>query len=209
MPLKDCLLNPIDEIQTAAHLLQSAVAFHINSKTDLAASCIKEADMPAITDWTEALWGGFNPNIHHLREIPNTPPLLPKDQRIKMRMPSKDEKRLIIQRDGYNCRFCKIPVISPDIRKAMHKLYPDSARWGPKNADQHAAFQAMWLQFDHVLPHSRGGTNDLENIVITCAPCNFSRMQWTLEELGLKDPRKDKAFRKTTWDGLERFRQVM
>ncbi len=68
--------------------------------------------------------------------------------------------------------------------------------------EQHAALQCMWLQFDHILPHSRGGTNDLENIVVTCAPCNFGRMDNLLSELRLNDPR-DRGFEKTHWDGLE------
>ncbi|MCX6971643.1 MAG: HNH endonuclease [Verrucomicrobia bacterium] len=57
----------------------------------------------------------------------------------------------------------------------------------------------------HLLPHARGGTNDLENIVITCAPCNYARMNHTLEEVGLIDPRTREPI-KSTWDGLERFR---
>jgi 5-methylcytosine-specific restriction endonuclease McrA len=63
----------------------------------------------------------------------------------------------------------------------------------------------MWLQYDHLLPHARGGTNDLGNIVITCAPCNFARMNYTLEEIGLLDPRTREPVR-SDWDGLERFR---
>jgi len=35
--------------------------------------------------------------------------------------------------------------------------------------------------------HSRGGDNSFENMVITCAPCNYARMEFTLEELGLLD----------------------
>lgn len=63
----------------------------------------------------------------------------------------------------------------------------------------------MWLQYDHLLPHARGGDNNLDNIVITCAPCNFGRMNWTLEEVGLIDPRTRQPVH-SAWTGLEHFR---
>ena len=85
------------------------------------------------------------------------------------------------------------------------KAYPEALTWGSKNIDQHAAFQAMWLQYDHLLPHARGGDNNLDNIVITCAPCNFGRMNWTLDEVGLIDPRTRQPAR-SVWTGLEEFR---
>lgn len=68
-----------------------------------------------------------------------------------------------------------------------------------------STFQAMDLHYDHLLPHARGGTNDLENMLVTCAPCNCGRDKLTLEEVGLSDPRLRDPVR-STWDGLERFR---
>ena len=58
--------------------------------------------------------------------------------------------------------------------------YRDALPWGRTNTGQHAAFQCLWLQFDHVLPHSRGGPTDLDNLIITCGPLQ-------LREIGL-DP---------------------
>ena len=59
----------------------------------------------------------------------------------------------------------------------------------------------MWMQYDHVLPNSRGGTSGTHNIVVTCAPCNFGRMEFTLEENLLIDPRT--APFEPSWDGFE------
>jgi hypothetical protein len=66
----------------------------------------------------------------------------------------------------------------------------------------------MRLQFDHLLPDSRGGETTLENLVITCAPCNYGHHHFTLEEIGLIDPRTAPAHDRRgmdSWDGLERF----
>jgi 5-methylcytosine-specific restriction endonuclease McrA len=118
-------------------------------------------------------------------------------------MPDTQMKEELHRRDGYHCRFCGIPVIHADTRRFLHKIYPDAVPWGRTNATQHAAFQCMWLQYDHVVPHSAGGENALDNLVITCSACNFGKMEFLLEEIGLSDPR-DFAPIQSQWDGLER-----
>jgi hypothetical protein len=56
-----------------------------------------------------------------------------------------------------------------------------------------------------VIPHAVGGTNDLDNVVVACAGCNYARMDYTLEEMGLEDP-STRPRKVSDWDGLERFR---
>ena len=115
------------------------------------------------------------------------------------------KKESVHRRDGYNCRFCGMPVIRRETRAKIRAAYPNALNWGDREVEQHAAFQAMWAQYDHLLPHARGGTNDLENLVLTCAPCNFGRAGYTLAEVGVADPtlRLPTA---SAWDGLKRFR---
>ena len=62
----------------------------------------------------------------------------------------------------------------------------------------------MWAQYDHVTPHSNGGSNDLENLIVTCAACNYGKMGYTLEELNLLDPRNFPPIQ-SQWNGLERI----
>ncbi|MGA8901623.1 MAG: HNH endonuclease [Bradyrhizobium sp.] len=201
--------EPISEIFDAASLLNSATDAHLTGDRATADRLLRAANMPVLRAWIESLIGSkiANPDqskYHRSRKIPDAPPTLEKAQRIKKREPSREERRLIIQRYGRNCVFCGIPVISDQVRKAFNRAYPDAAPWGRTNSSRHAAFQCMWMQFDHVLPHSRGGDNSIDNVVVTCAPCNYGRMQWTLEEVGLVDPRKV-PIQKTAWDGLERL----
>lgn len=40
------------------------------------------------------------------------------------------------------------------------------------------------VHIDHVHPISRGGSNDMSNLVVSCAPCNIEKSNHTLEELG-------------------------
>jgi len=97
------------------------------------------------------------------------------------------------------------PGDSCDGPKANPRAYPSALPWGKENKSQHAAFQAMWLQYDHILPHARGGNNALNNVLITCAPCNFGRMSYTLKEVGLAHP-PERGAQRSSWDGLERFK---
>lgn len=205
-----CLREPIAAIFHAAHLLDRAVGAHLAKKHALAGVLIREADMPEVGMWVDSLWGAAKNHpeqayYHRVRRVQDAPPHLAKDDRDPTRMPNAEGKAALIERWGYTCAFCGIPVIREEVRDRMHKAYPDDLRWGKPNATQHAAFQCLWLQYDHVLPHARGGSNGPNNIVITCAGCNYGSRDGTLEEQGLIDPRERSPI-KTSWDGLERFR---
>ena len=201
---RHCLLEPIPEIFQAVRLLDSAIDAHVSGDQAEAAHLIKQADIPEIVVWTEALWGPKSVQVHRLRQTANSPPVLPASRRVSARMPTLSSKRKLIERDGYHCRYCGIPVIDEKVRKAVMQAYPDELRWGRKNSEQHSAFQCMWLTYDHVLPYSRGGDNSYENIVVCCQPCNCGKEDATLSELGLIDPRTVRP-RRSEWDGLERF----
>lgn len=49
------------------------------------------------------------------------------------------------------------------------------------------------LTVDHVIPRSRGGPSDWENIVTSCAPCNRRKGNRTPVETGVHPRRKPKA----------------
>lgn len=93
-------------------------------------------------------------------------------------------------------------MVRKQVREFLRRAYPAVRIWGKKNADQHAALQCMWAQYDHLLPHSRGGSSELDNLVVTCAPCNYGRMQYTLSEARLSSP-LERSPRIGPWCGLE------
>ena len=201
---RPCFRDPIPEIFEAAELLNQAVDAHLNDRSTEAGKLLMQADMSKVRAWLESIWGKGNPEIWRIRKVEGAPKTLDKSERDPKRKPSKQDERALIERDGYQCRFCGIPVIRSEVRIAMRKHYPDELKWRSSNSEQHAAFQCMWVQYDHILPHSRGGRTDLDNLAITCSGCNYGRGEYTLEEVGLIDPRTRPVTR-TDWDGLERF----
>ena len=115
----------------------------------------------------------------------------------------------VLRRGGYRCRYCGIPVVHADIRKTASRLYPEAVVWDSRDpARQHAGFQCLWLQFDHVVPHSHGGRSTPDNVVISCALCNFGKDRFTLRQLDLEDPRSREPD-PMDYDGLERLRSAL
>jgi hypothetical protein len=197
--MKRSFREPIPEILDAARYLDAAVSAHINGHKKIAEELFVIANNPIVWAWTDSIWGkksqyvkiNKNPNLH-------------KSIKSKARMPTAAQKAMLHERDGFHCRFCGIPVIRSEIRTALNKHYPNAIPWGRTNDTQHAAFQCMWVQYDHVTPHSSGGENTLENLIVTCAACNYGKNNFTLEELGLIDPREFPPIQ-SQWDGLERL----
>jgi 5-methylcytosine-specific restriction endonuclease McrA len=202
--LRDCLRIPIPEIAATAQLLDEAVTAHLRGDRAQAETLFLGADLPILREWTESVWGRNSPHVQYAGPS-NVYPAVAKGLRSGLRMPTGAEKRALRERDGFHCRFCGIPVIRSEVRSTIRRAYPSAVRWGRTNTTQHAAFQTMWLQYDHLVPHARGGTNDIANMVIACAACNFGRMNYTLDEVGVSDPFARKPV-VSGWDGLERFR---
>jgi hypothetical protein len=69
------------------------------------------------------------------------------------------------------------------------------------NAQQHGVIHAFKIVADHVVPHRRGGRTDLDNLVTSCPGCNYGKEAFTIEQLGISDPR-DRRPVFSDWDGL-------
>jgi hypothetical protein len=174
-------MEPIAGCFEAAATLSSAVDAHLAGDAEEAALLLVAANRQDVRDFTESAWGVGSKVRHAFVEIASAPPRLLRAERPIPRMPDRTTKSAVLARDGYHCRFCGLPVIPPAIRDVMRRTYPHAVSWGSTTGSQHAAFQCLWLQFDHVLPNSRGGASTVDNVVVTCAPCNFGRMETTLE----------------------------
>lgn len=204
IPMRRCLLQPPSQVWLASEQLLEATRLHNAGDRQGAAECFRAADLAVIGDWFKKVVGPYDQNIHGPRPTVLNPPKLPVHERKRPRMVSSAGNRAIVVRDGYHCRFCEMPVLPKDTIKSIARSYPDDAPWTDIAAEQHRFFQAANMQYDHIVPHSRGGESSITNLVITCAVCNYGRMSNTLEESLLLDPREFPV-RRTDWDGLQSF----
>jgi len=67
------LRKPIPEIFDAARYLDAAISAHFQGRSDLAEELIRLADIPAIREWTDSLWGKNSPHVQY-RKLPDAPP---------------------------------------------------------------------------------------------------------------------------------------
>ena len=147
---RTCFREPIPEIARCAQLLDDAVSAHLADNRSVATALIRQANMTVVRDWCESLWGKKSGYVHY-GHVPDAPAFLPDHGRSTNRMPTAETKNRLIERDGHHCRFCGIPVIRREVRERIRRTYPEAKLWGRTNAEQHAAFQTMWLQFDHLV----------------------------------------------------------
>jgi hypothetical protein len=145
--LRRCICEPIPEVMDAARYLDAAVVAHMQGNANLARQLIRAADMDAIRMWLKAIWADCSKHVQRNSITPK----LPDNFRHKQRMPSNAEKAQIHQRDGYNCRFCGMPVIRRETRKRIHEAYPEEAYWAARKLNNTQAFKqcgpstTMWF----------------------------------------------------------------
>jgi 5-methylcytosine-specific restriction endonuclease McrA len=77
----------------------------------------------------------------------------------------------------------------------MERMYKDGVKFSRDNVYTRDGcrccycgrrFQRAFLNYDHVLPRSRGGKTVFENIVTACFPCNSRKDNRTPQEAGMK-----------------------
>lgn len=108
----------------------------------------------------------------------------------------------VFERDSYTCRYCGIGIIPKNILAAYSKaIGRDAFRDTGTNSQRHGVVMAFRANADHVVPWSLGGKTDPDNLVTSCWSCNYGKAEYTLEQIGLIDPRTAKL-PSTSWNGL-------
>jgi hypothetical protein len=194
-----CLLAPLPEHEAAADLLAEAADAIVAGDVGTARERLLQADMPVLFEYARKLMGPADPEIHRRRPVAVS---AVKVAKAANRMPNATETAELHARDGWRCRFCGCRVVSRRVRSAIGNCLPGAVPWS-EGEGYHGAFLAMTASVDHVVPHSAGGGNEPGNLVTACWSCQFGRGAYTIEEVGLLDPR-DRPPVVDAWDGLSR-----
>ena len=165
---------PVAAVFDAARYLDAAVSAHLARRFDIAQELLLLADLPS------------------LRQAHGADTFLPESAAGL----TAGEKRRLLLRDRYHCRFCGTPVVAPETRDRVKNIYHQIVRWGKFSEQRHAALQVMSAQFHRL---------DTHTVVVTCTPCHAAEIGCTIEELCL-DGAPALGPLRSTWDGLERFR---
>lgn len=108
----------------------------------------------------------------------------------------------VFARDSYSCRYCGLRLFPRRVLVAFGRIVgTEQFEMGGTNALRHGAVVGFQAVADHVLPWNLGGRTEMDNLVTACWCCNFGKAGYTLEQLGLDDPRDREPVR-SDWDGL-------
>jgi 5-methylcytosine-specific restriction endonuclease McrA len=138
---------------------------------------------------------------HRAKQVGVADTRLPYDAFDPVRSAARFEK-LVFERDSYTCRYCGLRLVAKEVLKYFEKAVGASEfRTQGTNAQQHGVIHAFKIVADHVVPHTRGGKTDVNNLVASCPACNYGKEAYTIEELGIEDPRSQPPAN-SGWDGL-------
>ena len=84
---------------------------------------------------------------------------------------NKKLRREIMRRDRMTCRGCGLRGSEVRFPKGGYSYPTDLTR--PVRGVAHR--RTIYLSVDHIIPKSRGGTNDRSNLQILCIDCNSEK----------------------------------
>lgn len=104
-------------------------------------------------------------------------------------------------RDGFIDRYTGTRVVFPPVFRLLSLVMPHDFPCHPawKTDLTHPAYWELGATIDHLVPVTRGGSDDESNWMTASMASNSAKMNWTLEELGwqLHPPGS-----REKWDGL-------
>lgn len=109
---------------------------------------------------------------------------------------------MMYRRDFYRCRYCGLHLVPKEVLAAFEAVVGNASFAATAKNNSHGAALVFRATYDHVDPRCSGGSHQLENLVTACYSCNFGKGGFTLQQLGLDDPRTRVVSPAGGWDGL-------
>lgn len=101
---------------------------------------------------------------------------------------SKADMLNIFLRDHFIDRYSGERMIFPPVLRVLSEIYPNEFPFHPnwRFNECHPAYWDLSPTIDHIVPVTRGGANNIENLVTTSMKRNSAKSNFTLEELDWK-----------------------
>lgn len=185
-PINNCIKLPNEAFEAVEHF-KSAVYSFLEGNREAAIQHIDNISNELLINWF--IEHGQMSGRHRKIVIQlDRPSAIPFESRDPVRSPSKLQNQ-VFERDGYICRYCGIQLVSQVFLKKFIKVLDyHKFRKGNTNLEQHAVIHFLWPVADHVIPWNLGGRTSLDNLVSSCATCNYGKDGYTLEEIQITNP---------------------
>jgi 5-methylcytosine-specific restriction endonuclease McrA len=108
----------------------------------------------------------------------------------KRSTPRRKQLLKLFSRDSYRCRYCGTPIVGDGkqfVTLAERLSMPDLVVTGGNEA-RHGLYLTFRGSHDHLVPLAEGGTNDMDNLLTACWPCQFGKYKFSLLDVGLNEP---------------------
>lgn len=108
----------------------------------------------------------------------------------KRSTPPRKQILQLFSNDNYRCRYCGTPIVGDRkqfVALAERLLMPELVLTGGNEA-RHGLYLTFRGSHDHRMPLAEGGTNDVENLLTACWPCQFGKFKYSLCDLGMTPP---------------------
>jgi len=111
----------------------------------------------------------------------------------------------VFKRDSFRCRYCEMRIISKEVFTEFSRIVgAEVFSVERENSKRNGLTLGLRGVADHVEPYASGGKTDIDNLVTSCYSCNFGKAGYTLEQLGIDDPRLRPPV-KDDWQGLTEY----
>lgn len=192
-------LPPPDWFEEQLRLFKDAAEQAANGKQEEAVRVLRSIRSDEMREWFDE--HGQMSGWHRVKKLGIASPRIVSDLFDVVRSPARHEK-LVFQRDSYTCRYCGLRQVAKEILLAFERAVgSDEFRTQSTNAVQHGIIHGFKIVADHVVPYKCGGRTNSDNLVSACPACNYGKFNYTLEQLGLDDPREHPPV-VSDWDGL-------